>query len=74
VAAVLSMAPATTCVSGARPSSSATAGVSRPSASVHFTISGNLSASIPQSFTSPASYLTSSASRLSVTQLVRIES
>ncbi len=73
-AAVVSMAPATTCVSGASPSSSAAAGVSRPSTSVHFTISGSLSPSMPQSRTSPASYFTASASRLSVTQLVMIES
>ena len=73
-AAVVSMAPATTCVSGASPSSSAAAGVSRPSTSVHFTISGSLSPSMPQSRTSPASYFTPSASRLSVTQLVMIES
>ena len=68
------MAPATTCVPGASPSASAASGVSGPSTSVHFTISGSLSASMPQSLTRPASYLTSSASRLSVTQLVRIES
>lgn len=68
------MAPATTCVCGASPSASAAWGVSVPSTSVHGTISGSLSASMPQSFTRRGSYFTSSGSRLSVTQLVRIES
>ena len=42
--------------------------------SVHATISGNLSASIPHPATRSASYATRPGTRLSVTQLVRIES